>query len=46
MQIIIYRYGKYMTHNFPPEELDNIRKICYDLKIKYYIINYQENQNE
>ena len=32
---------EYMTYNFPKSELDNILKICYDLGIKYYCINYQ-----
>jgi len=44
MQIIIKKRGQTLIHNFLPEELDNVRKICYDLKIKYYIINYQESQ--
>ena len=43
MQIIIKKQGKTLVHNFPKSELDNIRKICYDLGIKYYIINYQES---
>ena len=30
-----------MTYNFHRSELDIIRKICYDLGIKYYCINYQ-----
>jgi len=41
MQIVIYKNKKYMTFNFPKSELDEIRKICYDLGIKYYCINYQ-----
>ena len=27
-----------MIHNFNKEELDNIKKICYDMGIKYYVI--------
>jgi hypothetical protein len=38
-----YRF-EYMTYNFPKSELDNIRKICYDLGIKYYCINYQGDE--
>jgi len=41
MQIIIYNGDKYFTYNFPKSMLDNIRKMCYDLNIKYYCINYQ-----
>jgi len=44
MQIIIYKQQRYMTYNFPKSELDNIRKICYDLDIKYYCINYQGDE--
>jgi len=41
MQIVIFKKGKYITYNFPKSMLDEIRKICYDMSIKYYCINYQ-----
>ena len=44
MQIIIYKNKQTMTYNFPKSELDNILKICYDLGIKYYCINYQGDE--
>jgi hypothetical protein len=50
MQIIIHKSpSNFLIHNFPPEQLDEIRQICYSLGIKYYIINYgnpKENVNE
>jgi hypothetical protein len=33
-----------MIHNFKPEELDKIRQICYDMGIKYYVINYNRSE--
>jgi len=43
MQIIIYKSpSNYLIHNFPPEQLDEIRQVCYSLGIKYYIINYRK----
>ena len=46
MMITIYKNRKYMTHQFPPKELDNIRKICYDMGIKWYTIAYTDKENE
>jgi hypothetical protein len=44
MQIVIHKVNKYFTHNFHPKELDNIKKICYDMGIKYYVINYNRSE--
>jgi len=39
MQIIIHRTPtEYLIHHFTPNQLDEIKKICYDLGIKYYCI--------
>ena len=31
-----------MSHSFPATELDNIKKVCYDMNIKWYTISYNE----
>jgi hypothetical protein len=47
MQIIIYKTpSNYLIHNFPPEQLDEIRQVCYDLGIKYYVINYGQTTDK
>ena len=47
MMITIYKgYQNYVTHNFPAIELDKIRKICYDIGIKYYTISYTQKEYE
>lgn len=33
-----------MTHHFKPQELDNIKEVCYSLGIKYYTISYNEKE--
>ena len=43
--ITIYKgYQNYITHNFPAIELDKIRKICYDIGIKYYTISMNDKE--
>jgi len=44
MMITIYKDRKYMTHQFPPQELDKIRKECYSMGIKWYTISYNEKE--
>ena len=45
MMITIYkRYNNYMTHSFPATELDNIKKMCYDIGIKWYTISYNDKE--
>tara|TARA_Y100001951_G_C11280495_1_gene265023 strand:+ start:1151 stop:1324 length:174 start_codon:yes stop_codon:yes gene_type:complete len=45
MRITIYnKYDQYMSHNFPPQELDNIKQVCYDMGIKWYTISYSEQE--
>ena len=44
MMITIYKDRKYITHQFPPEELDNIKEICYSMCIKWYTISYNEKE--
>jgi hypothetical protein len=47
MRITIYKgYQKYMSHNFSVIELDKIKKICYDMNIKYYTISYTQKEYE
>ena len=47
MMITIYKgYNNYMSHCFPPQELDNIKQICYSMGIKWYTISYTEKENE
>jgi hypothetical protein len=41
MVILIYKKGQILRHHFKKNELDNIREICYNMGIKYYIINYE-----
>lgn len=44
---MIYSKGKVVgRHHFKPQELDEIKKICYDMGIKYYIINYNMTYEE
>ena len=33
-----------MSHSFPATELDNIKKVCYDMSIKWYTISYNEQE--
>jgi hypothetical protein len=45
MMITIYKgYQKYLTHSFPATELDNIKKMCYDIGIKWYTISYNDKE--
>jgi len=45
MMIAIYKgFKNYMTHHFPPQELDNIKQICYSMGIKWYTISYTETE--
>lgn len=45
MEILIYNRGKAaIRYKFKPEELDKIRQICYDMGIKYYVINYNRSE--
>ena len=45
--ITIYKqHNKYMSYNFPAIELDKIKKICYDIGIKYYTISYTQKEYE
>ena len=45
MMITIYNGPrKYMTHHFKPQELDNIKQICYSMGIKWYTISYTEKE--
>jgi hypothetical protein len=47
MMITIYKqHNKYMSYNFPAIELDKIKKICYDIGIKYYTISYTQKEYE
>ena len=45
MRITIYkRYNDYISHDFPPQELDNIKEVLYSLNIKWYTISYTEKE--
>ena len=45
MRITIYkRYNDYISHDFPPQELDNIKEVLYSLNIKCYTISYTEKE--
>ena len=44
MMITIYNKQRTMTHNFPAKELDNIKKVCYDMGIKWYTISYNDKE--
>jgi len=45
MKVTIYnKYDHYISHNFLPKELDNIKQICYDMGIKWYTISYTEQE--
>ena len=45
MRITIYkRYNEYISHDFPPQELDNIKQTCYSMGIKWYTISYTETE--
>jgi hypothetical protein len=44
--ITVYKHGKYMTHHFPPQELDNIKETCYSIGIKWYTISYTETEKQ
>jgi len=47
MMITIYKsYNQYLTFNFPAIELDKIKKICYDIGIKWYTISYTQKEYE
>ena len=43
--ITIYKSPKnYLTHSFKPQELDNIKEICYSMGIKWYTISYTNKE--
>jgi hypothetical protein len=45
MRIIIYKeHNKYLSFHFPAIELDKVRKMCYDIGIKYYVINFNRSE--
>ena len=45
MMITIYKgYNNYLTHSFKATDLDNIKKVCYDLGIKWYTIFYNDEE--
>jgi hypothetical protein len=44
MMITIYKNKQYMTHHFPPTELDNIKEFLYNENIKWYTISYSEKE--
>jgi tRNA U34 2-thiouridine synthase MnmA/TrmU len=44
MTITIYKNRKYLSYSFKEKELDKIRQICYDIGIKYYVINYNRSE--
>ena len=45
MRITIYRRpDDYISHNFLPKELDSVKKLCYINKIKFYVLNYSEEE--
>ena len=45
MRITIYKkYNEYISHDFPPQELDNIKQTCYSMGIKWYTISYTETE--
>ena len=45
MRITIYKsYNDYISHDFPPQELDNIKEVLYSLNIKWYTISYTEKE--
>jgi len=45
MKLTVYRrYNEYISHDFPPQELDNIRKLLYSNNIKWYIISYIDSE--
>ena len=46
MMITIYKNKskEYMTHHFPPSELDKIKEFLYNEGIKWYTISYSEKE--
>ena len=45
MRITIYnKYNEYISHDFPPQELDNIKQTCYSMGIKWYTISYTDKE--
>ena len=44
MMITIYKNKQYITHHFPPTELDNIKEFLYNEGIKWYTISYSEKE--
>lgn len=45
MRITLYkRYNNYVSQNFLPKDLDNVREFCYNNNIKYYVLNYTEEE--
>ena len=45
MRITIYRkHNDYIYHDFPPQELDNIREFLYNENIKWYTICYTDTE--
>ena len=46
MMITIYKNQKTLSHHFKAIDLDKIKKICYDMGIKYYTISYTEKEKK
>ena len=45
MRITIYRrYNDYISLDFSPQELDNIKQQCYSMGIKWYTISFNEKE--
>ncbi len=45
MRITIYRrYNDYISHDFPPQELDKVQQFLYNENIKWYTISYNEKE--
>ena len=45
MRITIYRrYNDYISHDFPPQELDIVKDFLYSEGIKWYTISFNEKE--
>ena len=45
MRITIYkRYNDYISLDFPPQELDNVKDFLYSEGIKWYTISFNEKE--
>mgnify|MGYP001212743357 FL=1 len=45
MRITIYkRYNDYISLDFKPNRLDEVRELCYSEGIKWYTISYSEGE--